>query len=61
MTGYIGISLIGIFLVKGILESVQQKRLLPAEIAILGGAAFYSLGWIVSNWLNTGGGGATAL
>lgn len=56
LTGPIGIALVGIFLVKGIMQSIQEHRLLPAEIAIVGGGAFYSVAWIVSTWLQAGGG-----
>lgn len=51
-TGIIGISIVGILLGKGIIESMRHHRMFEAECAIIGGAAFYGLAWIISNWLS---------
>lgn len=55
LTGVLGISIVGILIGLGILESMRERRLAPVEIAIVGGGAFYSLAWIMSTVLPGGG------
>lgn len=51
LVGPLGIGIVGILLVKGIIESMRHHRLFEAECAFVGGAAFYGLSWIINNWL----------
>lgn len=49
LSGPLGIAIVGIFLVVGILNSIRERRLAPAEAALIGGGAFYGISWIMNS------------
>lgn len=48
LSGPLGISIVGAYLIWGIFESIEERRKGPFIHALVGGAAFYSVAWIMS-------------
>lgn len=56
LSGVVGISIVGIILVIGVLEAARHRRMEPFIAALIGGAAFYAIPWIMSTVMQGGPG-----
>lgn len=56
LQGPLGISIIGAYLIFSIIESIEERRKAPFVHALVGGAAFYSVAWIMATVMQGAGG-----
>lgn len=57
LSGPLGVAIVGAYLIWSIFESIEERRKGPFVHALVGGAAFFSVAWIMSNVLQGVGAG----